>query len=120
MGTPEFSGWCPADGCPAAICGGPHHEHLCLNGDRVTAREGRQCPFCGTVSAPRPGDVACTMCDEQPATTAWIFPVCQDCFDDLTELQKDLEAEEAADPALAEAGRRVEESFARLREELGG
>ena len=56
----------------------------------------------------------CTMCEQAPATTRWGFPVCQHCFDGLVETQADLEAMEADDPALAEAGRRVEESFARF------
>lgn len=60
-------------------------------------------------------DGLCTMCEEQPATTTWGFPVCQDCADMLTALNGELKEMEAADPELAEAGRRVEESFARLR-----
>lgn len=50
------------------------------------------------------------MCEAQPATTTYGLPVCQGCYDGLVGLQGDLEAMEAADPWLAELGRRVEES----------
>lgn len=59
----------------------------------------------------------CTMCENDLATTTWGFPVCQTCHDGLVGTQAMLEEMEAEDPALAEAGRRVEESFAGFRAE---
>jgi hypothetical protein len=57
------------------------------------------------------------MCEDAPATTTWGFPVCQDCHDDLVETQAMLERLEAEDPALAEAGRKVEAAWDRF---IGG
>jgi hypothetical protein len=59
----------------------------------------------------------CFQCQEVPPTTTYGFPVCQDCCDDLVELQADLERMEAADPARAEAGRKVEAAWDRF---IGG
>jgi hypothetical protein len=56
----------------------------------------------------------CTMCEQAPATTTWFAPVCQPCADMLGSLDADLKEMEAADPALAEMGRRVEESARRV------
>lgn len=50
------------------------------------------------------------MCDEAPAVTTWGAPVCQPCADTLNGLHGELQAMEAADPELAEAGRKVEEA----------
>lgn len=60
--------------------------------------------------------IVCTMCEEAPATTTRGFPVCQPCADWLTVLNADLTQMEAEDPALAEAGRRVDEAIARFEE----
>lgn len=62
----------------------------------------------------------CTMCEEEPATTTWIFPVCQSCYQALADTQEMLEKTEAEDPALAEQGRRVEESWLEFVEEQRG
>ena len=49
-----MSDWCKADDCPAAICGGPHVTHVCIEDAEVTtnARNVEPCPFCGK----RPGE----------------------------------------------------------------
>lgn len=40
--------WCEVDDCPSSICGGPHVEHTCLNGDKVLHRfdDESPCPWC--------------------------------------------------------------------------
>jgi hypothetical protein len=53
-------------------------------------------------------------CEDAPATTRWGFPVCQDCYDDLVDLDGVLKTMEADDPELKAAGERVEESWRRL------
>lgn len=42
-----YASWCEPDDCPSSVCGGPHAEHVCTNGDRVVALPGASCPSCG-------------------------------------------------------------------------
>ena len=58
-----------------------------------------------------PSEGMCSMCGENKATTEWGLPVCQWCFDSLTETQADLEELEAQDPELKALGSQVEESI---------
>lgn len=51
----------------------------------------------------------CAMCEERPATTVYGLPVCDECQAMLNTLDGDLKEMEAADPELAELGRRIEE-----------
>ena len=52
----------------------------------------------------------CSMCEEAPATDSYGLPVCENCFDMLTGLEKTLGEMEAKDPKLKRLGERVEES----------
>lgn len=40
----------------------------------------------------------CSMCEDADATTAWGFPVCQDCYDGLVWLHEELAKEEFPEP----------------------
>lgn len=43
-----IEGWCDVDNCPTLICNGPHHEHVCNGGDRVTMHVNNgPCGLCG-------------------------------------------------------------------------
>ncbi len=50
----------------------------------------------------------CAMCELATATKIYGMPVCDNCERWLVELDERLKAMEAADPELAELGRRVE------------
>lgn len=46
----QVGDWCAVDDCPAHICNGPHIEHVCSDGARVSQRfdNPEPCPFqCG-------------------------------------------------------------------------
>jgi hypothetical protein len=53
----------------------------------------------------------CSLCEQDPATTSYGFPVCAACRAFLERLDVDLKAMEAADPELARIANRSSKPY---------